>query len=68
MLIFQIKRIISSEKWFNYFATFFFLNAKNLGWLDYAKQRKKKGWPKKMKYFVIIWVSIVHDKTVDNIG
>ena len=25
MLIFQIKRIISSEKWFNYVATFFFL-------------------------------------------
>ena len=24
MLIFQIKRIISSEKWFNYVATFFF--------------------------------------------
>ena len=25
MLIFQIKRIISSEKWFNYFVTFFFV-------------------------------------------
>ena len=25
MLIFQIKRIISSEKWFNYVVTFFFL-------------------------------------------
>ena len=24
MLIFQIKRIISSEKWCNYFVTFFF--------------------------------------------
>ena len=24
MLIFQIKRIISSEKWFNYVVTFFF--------------------------------------------
>ena len=32
MLIFQIKRIISSEKWFNYVVTvFFFENAKNLG-------------------------------------
>ena len=25
MLIFHIKRIISSEKWFNYVVTFFFL-------------------------------------------
>ena len=25
MLVFQIKRIISSEKWFNYVVTFFFL-------------------------------------------
>ena len=25
MLIFQIERIISSEKWFNYVVTFFFL-------------------------------------------
>ena len=33
----------------------FFENAKNLGWLDDTKQ-KKRGWPKKMKYFVIIWV------------
>ena len=31
MLIFQIKRIISSEKWCNYVVTFFFSeNAKNL--------------------------------------
>ena len=28
MLIFQIKRIISSEKWYNYFFFFFFENAK----------------------------------------
>ena len=52
MLIFQIKRIISSEKWFNYIVTFcfvfflFFLNAKNLGRSDDAKRRKKRGWPK----------------------
>ena len=26
MLIFQIKRIISSEKWFNYVVTFFFFS------------------------------------------
>ena len=50
MLIFQIKRLISSEKWFNYIVTFcffvFFLNAKNLGRLDDAKRRKKRGWSK----------------------
>ena len=42
MLIFQIKRIISSEKLFNYVVTFFFENAKNLGRSDDAKRRKKK--------------------------
>ena len=45
MLIFQIKRIISSEKWFNYVVTsssFFFENAKNLGRSDDAKRRKKE--------------------------
>ena len=41
MLIFQIKRIISSEKWFNYIVTFFFLeNDKNLGRSDDVKWRK----------------------------
>ena len=47
MLIFQIKRIVSSEKWFNYVVTFFFFfeNAKNLGRSDEAKQSKKRGWP-----------------------
>ena len=46
MLIFQIKRIISSEKWFNYVVTsFFFENAKNLGQSDDAKRRKKRGLP-----------------------
>ena len=45
MLIFQIKRIISSEKWFNYIVTFFLGggggNAKkvNLGRSEDAKQR-----------------------------
>ena len=48
MLIFQMKRNISSEKWFNYVVTFvlFFENAKNLGRSDDAKRRKKRGWPK----------------------
>ena len=43
MLIFQIKRIISSEKWFHYVVTFFFFeDAKNLGRLDDTKRRKKE--------------------------
>ena len=50
MLIFQIKRIISREKWFNYVVTFFFENAINLGRSDDAKRRKKRGWPKKNPY------------------
>ena len=46
MLIFPINRIISSEKWFNYVVTFlFFEDAKNLGWSDATKRRKKRGWP-----------------------
>ena len=37
------KRIISSERRFNYVVTFFFSeNAKNLGRSDDAKQRKKR--------------------------
>ena len=41
MLIFQINRIISSEKWFNYEATFFFVeNARSLGRSNDAKRRK----------------------------
>ena len=47
MLIFYIKRIISSEKWLNYvvtfFSFFFFENAKNLGRSDDAKRRKNRG-------------------------
>ena len=44
---FQIKKIISFEKWFNYVVTFFLLfeSAKNLGRWDDAKRRKKRGWP-----------------------
>ena len=45
MLIFQIKRIISSEKWFNYVVTFFFDISKNLGRSDDSNRRKKRGWP-----------------------
>ena len=46
MLIFQIERIISSEKWCNYVVTFFFFSffeiAKNLDRSDDGKRRKKK--------------------------
>ena len=42
MLIFQIKRIISSKKWYNYVVTFFFENAQNLGRSDDGKRREKK--------------------------
>ena len=51
MLIFQIKRIISSEKWFHYVVTFSFLflkkPIKNVGRSDDDKRRKKGGWPNK---------------------
>ena len=42
---FQIKKIISCEKWFNYVVTFFLLfeSAKNLGRWDDAKWGKNKG-------------------------
>ena len=43
MFIFQIKRIISSEKWFNYVVTLFLEYAKNLGRSNDAKQKEKKG-------------------------
>ena len=44
---FQIKKIISFEKWLNYVVTFLLLfeSAKNLGRWDDAKRRKKRGWP-----------------------
>ena len=50
MLIFQIKRIISSEKWFNYVVALFFLfcfvfffeNAKNLGRSETLNGEKKE--------------------------
>ena len=45
MLIFQINRIISSEKWFNYVVAlfcFFFENAKNLGRSETLNGEKKE--------------------------
>ena len=47
---FQIKRNISSEKWFNEVVAFFSENAKNLGRSDDAKRRKKRGWPKRVRH------------------
>ena len=47
MLIFQIERIISSEKWFNYAITFFLKMTKI--WLSQTtlNGEKKRGWPKR---------------------
>ena len=45
MLIFQIKRIISSEKWCNYVVTFFFENAKNWVGRTTVSGERKRGWP-----------------------
>ena len=43
-LIFQIKRIISREKWFNYVVTIFFVLKMPKIWVgDDAKRRKKRG-------------------------
>ena len=46
MLIFQIKRVISSEKWFNYVVTSFFENAKIWVRRTTLNGEKKRGWPK----------------------
>ena len=46
MLIFQIKRVISSEKWFNYVVTSFFENAKIWVRRTTLNREKKRGWPK----------------------
>ena len=48
MLNFQIKIIISSEKWCNYFVTFFFFlkNATKLGRSTTLNgEKKERGWP-----------------------
>ena len=48
VLIFQIKTIISSEKWCNYVVTFFFFeNAKNWVGRTTVNGEKKRGWPKR---------------------
>ena len=41
MLIFQIKRIISSEKWFNYLVTFLFLKMPKI-WVGRTTLNGKK--------------------------
>ena len=42
MLIFQIKRIISSEKWFNYVVTFFLKMTKIwVGWTTLNEEKKE---------------------------
>ena len=52
MLIFQIERIISSEKWFNYAITFFLKMPKI--WLSQTKlngEKKEDGLKDKKYYF-----------------
>ena len=47
MLVFQIKRIISSEKWFNYIVTFFFWKMTKI-WVSQTMLKygeNKRGWP-----------------------
>ena len=46
MLIFQIKRIISSEEWFNYVVTFFFWKMPKI-WVGQMmlNREKQRGWP-----------------------
>ena len=41
MLIFQIKRIISSEKWFNYVVPLFFLEMPKI-WVDRTMLNREK--------------------------
>ena len=45
ILIFQIKRIISSEKWLNYVVTFFFLKVPKIwvGWMTLNREIKEDG-------------------------
>ena len=45
MFIFQIKRIISSEKWFNYVVTFFLKMPKIWVGRTTLNGEKKRGWP-----------------------
>ena len=57
MLIFQIKRIISSEKWYNYVVTFFFWKMPKIwvGRTTVNGEKKEDGLAKKerMKKFQI---------------
>ena len=43
MLIFQIKRIISSEKWFNYVVTFFKMPKIWVAWMTLNREKKEDG-------------------------
>ena len=55
MLIFQIKRIISSEKWFNYIVTFFFFwKCPKFGLVSRTtlNRGKKRGWPMEIAMWI----------------
>ena len=45
MLIFQIKRVISSKKWCKYVVTFFFYMLKIWVGRTTVSGEKKRGWP-----------------------
>ena len=54
MLIFQIKRIVSSEKWFNYVVTFFFFLKVPKIWVGRTTLNgEKRGWPSNNKCKVL---------------
>ena len=73
MLIFQIKRIISTEKWCNYAVTFFFLKMPKI-WVGRTTVdgEKNRGWPliKKKKFaeitteLIIIIIIIITKLTI----
>ena len=57
MLIFQIKRIISNEKWCNYVVTFFFLKRPKIwvGWTMLNGEKKEDGLIQNESLFQLMW-------------
>ena len=60
-LIFEIKRITSSEKWCKYVVTFFFLKKPKI-WVGRTtvKGEKKRGWP----YYYYLGLSLLLQEKV----
>ena len=64
LITMRIKRIISSEKWFNYVVTFFFFeNDKNLGQSDDVKREKKRGWPNRQILITVFIPRLIFPST-----